>query len=132
MNIPKDCRYTNEHEWVRPDGSGFVKIGITDYAQGALGDIVYVELPEPGRSIKQMEALGSIEAVKTVSDLFSPVSGEVVEVNEQVRTDASVVNRSPYDEGWMIRARVSNPAEIENLLTPQAYEKMVAGLEGGH
>jgi glycine cleavage system H protein len=132
MNIPKDCRYTNEHEWVRPDGAGFVKIGITDYAQGALGDIVYVELPEPGRSVKQMEAFGSIEAVKTVSDIFSPVTGEVVEVNEMIKSDASVVNRSPYEEGWMVRARVSNPAEIEKLLTPNAYEEMVAGLEGGH
>jgi glycine cleavage system H protein len=132
MNIPKDCRYTNEHEWVRPDGAGFVKIGVTDYAQGALGDIVYVELPEPGRVIEQMETFGSIEAVKTVSDLFSPVSGEVVEVNEMIRADASVVNRSPYGDGWMVRARVSNPAEIEKLMTPDAYEKMVSGLEGGH
>lgn len=132
MNIPKDCRYTNEHEWVRPDGPGYVKIGVTDYAQGALGDIVYVELPEPGRSLKQMETFGSIEAVKTVSDLFSPVTGEVVEVNEAIRSDASVVNRSPYDEGWMVRARISNPAEIEKLLSPEAYAEMVSGLEGGH
>lgn len=132
MNIPKDCRYTNEHEWVRPDGAGFVKIGITDYAQGALGDIVFVELPEAGRALKQMEAFGSVEAVKTVSDLFSPVTGEVVEVNDAIRSDASVVNRSPYDEGWMVRARVSNPAEIETLLTPEAYAEMVSGLEGGH
>jgi glycine cleavage system H protein len=132
MSIPKDCRYTNEHEWVRPDGAGFVKIGITDYAQGALGDIVFVELPDAGRSLKQMETFGSVEAVKTVSDLFSPISGEVAESNEAIRTDPSVVNRSPYEEGWMIRARLGDPSELEKLLTPDAYEKLVGGLEGGH
>jgi len=132
MNIPKDCRYTNEHEWVRPDGAGFVKIGVTDYAQGALGDVVYVELPEPGRPLKQMEAFGSVEAVKTVSDLFSPITGEVAEVNEAIKTDPAVVNRSPHDEGWMIRARLKDAGELEKLLTPEAYEEMVRGLEGGH
>ena len=90
MNIPKDCRYTNEHEWVRPDGAGFVKIGVTDYAQGALGDVVYVELPEPGRPLKQMEAFGSVEAVKTVSDLFSPITGEVAVIS------ASTTSISPF------------------------------------
>ncbi len=132
MNIPKDCRYTNEHEWVREDGAGFVKVGITDYAQGALGDIVYIELPEPGRPLKQMEAFGSVEAVKTVSDLFSPVTGEVVEINDGIKADPAVVNRSPYGEGWMIRARVANAAEIKSLLTPEAYEELIHGLEGGH
>ena len=129
--FPNDRRYTKDHEWVKAEGRA-ATIGITDFAQRELGDIVYVELPEPGRSVKQTEVFGSIEAVKTVSEVFSPVTGEVVEVNEMIKSDASVINRSPYDEGWMVRARVSNPAEIENLLTPKAYEEMVAGMEGGH
>ena len=103
--IPDNCRYTNEHEWVRPDGPDHVKIGITDFATGALGDIVFVELPAVGSALKSMATFGSVEAVKTVSDLFSPVTGEVAEVNPAVQTDPGVVNRSPYDEGWMIRAR---------------------------
>ncbi len=130
--IPENCRYTNEHEWVRPDGPDHVKIGITDFATGALGDIVFVELPSTGAALTAMGSFGSVEAVKTVSDLFSPVTGAVVEVNPAIQSDPGVVNRSPYDEGWMIRARVTNPAEIDALLTPKAYEELVAGLEGGH
>jgi glycine cleavage system H protein len=130
--IPDNCMYTSEHEWVRPDGPDHVKIGITDFATGALGDIVFVELPGVGAALTAMGTFGSVEAVKTVSDLFSPVTGSVVEVNAAVQSDPSVVNRSPYDEGWMIRARITNPAEIQALLTPKAYEEMVAGLEGGH
>ena len=130
--IPDNCRYTSEHEWVRPDGPDHVKIGITDFATGALGDIVFVELPGVGAALTAMGTFGSVEAVKTVSDLFSPVTGSVVEVNAAVQSDPSVVNRSPYDEGWMIRARITNPAEIQALLTPKAYEELVAGLEGGH
>ena len=129
--IPKDCRYTKEHEWVRPDGSGHVKIGITDYASGALGDIVFVELPAAGTALNQMQPFGSVEAVKTVSDLFSPVTGEVAEVNAAIQGDAGVVNRDPYGEGWMIRARVAIPAELDALLSPEAYEGMVRELEGG-
>ena len=130
--IPDNCRYTNEHEWVCPDGPDHVKIGITDYATGALGDIVFVELPAVGAALKAMGTFGSVEAVKTVSELFSPVTGTVVEVNPGVQSDPGVVNRSPYDEGWMIRVRMTNPAELDALLTPKAYEEMVAGLEGGH
>ncbi len=129
--IPKDCRYTNEHEWVRPDGAQHVKIGITDYAQGALGDIVFVELPAAGTPLNQMQPFGSVEAVKTVSDLFSPVSGVVVEVNAALQGDAGVANRDPYGDGWMIRARLNNPAELEALLSPDAYEVIVKNLEGG-
>ncbi len=129
--IPKDCRYTNEHEWVRPDGQGHVKIGITDYAQGALGDIVYVDLPAAGTPLSQMQPFGSVEAVKTVSDLYSPVTGEVADVNPALKSDPAVVNRSPYEEGWMIRARLNDPAEIDRLLTAEAYEDLVRGLEGG-
>lgn len=130
--IPKDCRYTKEHEWVKPDGAGHVKIGITEFASGALGDIVFVELPPVGRSLAQMQAFGVVEAVKTVSDLYSPVTGEVAEVNGAIQADPGVVNRSPHDEGWMIRASLKDPAELDGLLSPEAYEELVRGLEGGH
>lgn len=131
MNIPKDCRYTKEHEWVRADGDA-VAIGITDYAQSALGDIVFVELPKPGQRLAQMQAFGSVEAVKAVSDLYSPVSGEVLETNPRVADDPSLVNASPYGDGWMVRARLANPAELDNLLSPEEYGKLVSGLEAGH
>lgn len=129
--IPQELRYTNEHEWVRPDGPDHVKIGITDYAQGALGDIVYVEVPAVGTPLNHLQPFGSVEAVKTVADLFSPITGEVAAVNEAVKADPAVVNRSPYDEGWMIRARVADPAQLEGLLSAAAYAALVAGLEGG-
>ena len=131
MQIPKDCRYTKEHEWVRLEGSE-VRIGITDYAQSALGDIVFVELPAAGRKLTQMQPFGSVEAVKAVSDLFSPITGEVLEANTAVGDDPSVVNRAPFGDGWMIRARLADPAELEKLLSPQEYETLVAGLDAGH
>jgi glycine cleavage system H protein len=131
MNIPKDCRYTKEHEWVKLDGSE-VRIGITDYAQSALGDIVFVELPKVGQRLAQLQAFGSVEAVKAVSDLYSPVTGEVLEVNSGIADDPTVVNRSPYEEGWMVRARLADPGELKNLLDPEAYGKLVASLEEGH
>jgi glycine cleavage system H protein len=131
MNIPKDCRYTKEHEWVRVEGD-VVVVGITDYAQSALGDIVFVELPKVGLKLAAMQPFGSVEAVKAVSDLFSPVSGEVTAVNAALGDDPTVVNKAPYGDGWMIKARLSSPAELETLLSPADYETLVAGLEGGH
>jgi glycine cleavage system H protein len=131
MNIPKDCRYTNEHEWVRREGD-LVVVGVTDYAQSALGDIVFVEMPKVGARLAAMQPFGSVEAVKAVSDLFSPVTGEVAAVNEAVADDPTVVNRAPYGDGWLIKAKPTNPAEFDALLSPEAYEKLVAGLEGGH
>jgi glycine cleavage system H protein len=131
MDVPKDCRYTKEHEWVRLEGDR-VRIGITDYAQSALGDIVFVELPKVGQRLAQMQPFGSVEAVKAVSDLFSPVTGEVLEVNPGVSDDPMVVNRSPHGDGWMVVAKMENPGELETLLTPEAYEALVAGLEAGH
>jgi glycine cleavage system H protein len=122
MDIPKDCRYTKDHEWIRVEGDG-ARIGITDFAQSALGDIVFVDLPKPGAKLKQMEELGSVEAVKTVSPINSPVSGEVLAVNEAIADDPSIVNRSPYQEGWMLRIRMSDPSEMDRLLTPEAYEE---------
>ncbi|HKW51874.1 MAG TPA: glycine cleavage system protein GcvH [Candidatus Eisenbacteria bacterium] len=122
MNVPKDLRYTKEHEWVRVEG-GEVIVGVTDYAQGELGDVIFVELPAPGTKVAQMKAFGTIDAVKTVSDLFAPVGGEVTAVNTELKGNPALVNQSPYDKGWMVRIRVANPKEIDTLLNAGAYEK---------
>jgi len=125
MPSPSDRRYTKEHEWVRvEDNMGTV--GITDYAQDQLGDIVYVDLPSPGTHVKQLEKLGEIESVKAVSDLYSPVSGEVVEVNQGVNDRPELVNQSPYEEGWLVRLRLADPAELDNLLTAKQYDELIA------
>ncbi|HEY9383634.1 MAG TPA: glycine cleavage system protein GcvH [Gemmatimonadales bacterium] len=125
-NVPDDLRYTAEHEYVKstPE-AGVVIVGITDYAQGELGDVVFVNLPKPGQHFDAHQAFGTIEAVKAVSDLFCPVAGEVTAVNAALDADPAVVNRSPYDEGWMIRLKVSNPADLEGLLTPAAYRAQI-------
>lgn len=119
--LPDDLRYTEEHEWVRTTEDGVVEIGITEYAQGELGDVVFVELPKAGESFEKMQVFGTIEAVKAVSELFSPVSGEVVEVNEALDADPAAVNSDPYGEGWMIRMRLTNTSELEGLLDAAAY-----------
>jgi glycine cleavage system H protein len=125
MPSPSDRRYTKEHEWVRvEDNMGTV--GITDYAQDQLGDIVYVDLPSPGTEVKQLEKLGEIESVKAVSDLYSPVSGELVEVNQGVNDRPELVNQSPYEEGWLVRVRLADPAELDNLLTAKQYDELIA------
>jgi glycine cleavage system H protein len=128
--IPGDLRYTKEHEWVRVEG-GEAVIGITDFAQASLGDIVFIDLPQKGDPVSQHDTFGSVEAVKAVSDLYSPVSGEVVEVNSAIQDDPAVVNGSPYGDGWMIRAKMSDPKELEALLDAGAYERHVAELEEG-
>jgi glycine cleavage system H protein len=120
--IPEDRVYTEEHEYLHEtDRKDVVEIGITDYAQGELGDVVYVDLPAVGAKFARMEPFGTIEAVKAVSELFCPVSGEVVEVNAAIEGDPSVVNKDPYGAGWMIKLRVKNAAEIEELLGPAEY-----------
>jgi len=120
--IPDDLVYTEEHEYVhKTSAPGVVEVGITDYAQGELGDVVYVELPKAGAKFGRMEPFGTIEAVKAVSELFCPVAGEVVEVNAAIEGDPSVINKDPYGGGWMIRLRVGNPAELEELLGPAEY-----------
>jgi glycine cleavage system H protein len=124
MNVPKDLRYTKEHEWIRVKG-GEVEVGITDYAQGELGDVIFVELPAPGTRIAQMKAFGTIDAVKTVSDLFAPVSGEITAVNETLKENPAFVNQSPYEKGWMVRIRVDDPKEIEALLAAEDYKKLL-------
>ena len=124
--LPDNLHYTEEHEYVRPDeDAGVVVVGITDYAQGELGDVVYVDLPEVGAKLNQMDEFGSIEAVKAVSQLFSPVAGEVVEINEALEGDPALVNRDPYGDGWMIKLRLRNPGDLEQLLTAADYAQHI-------
>jgi len=125
MKVPKDLKYTKEHEWIRVEGNVGV-IGITDFAQSQLSDIVYVEIPETGTEVKQMESFGTVEAVKAVSDLYSPVSGKVIEVNQKVKDDPSIINKDPYGDGWLIKVEISNPDELNNLLSPEEYEKLIS------
>jgi glycine cleavage system H protein len=122
-DIPDTLRYTEEHEYIREtDVEGEVFVGITDYAQGELGDVVYVELPEVGDSFERMDAFGTIEAVKAVSDLYSPVAGEVVEANGSLEDDPGLVNSDPYGDGWMIRLRVTEPGQLTELLDAVGYK----------
>ena len=124
--IPEVLKYTEEHEFVRSaDSEDEIVVGITDYAQGELGDVVYVELPSVGDSFERMEVFGTIEAVKAVSDLYCPVSGEVVAVNEALEEDPALVNTDPYGEGWMIRLRVQDPSGLDELLDADAYRAIV-------
>jgi len=120
-NIPEDLHYSKDHEWVRVEGD-VVVIGITDYAQNSLGDVVYVELPKVGEEFAANESFGSVESVKAVSEMFSPVSGAVVAVNEALADEPEKVNGDPYGEGWMIRVRLSNSGEVDSLLTAAEYE----------
>jgi len=125
-NIPADLLYTKEHEYLRKIGDdGIVQIGITDYAQGELGDVVYVELPKVGTRFRRMEVLGTIEAVKAVSELFCPTSGEITEVNSALDGDPGAVNRDPYGAGWMVKLRLINPGELAELLPPGDYRKQI-------
>lgn len=125
MTSPKDLRYTKTHEWVRVEGD-VATIGITDYAQNELGDITYLELPEVGSQVTQNEPLGVIESVKAASDIYAPVSGEVIERNERVIESPDLVNRSPYDEAWLIKVKVTNPSELESLMDADQYDAFAA------
>lgn len=124
--VPDNMFYTEEHEYVLREGDEIV-VGITDYAQGELSDIVFVELPEVGASFTKTEPFGTIEAVKAVSELYTPAGGEVVAVNESLADDPAVVNRDPYGDGWMVRLRLNDPAELDELLSPDAYKALIAG-----
>ena len=121
MNIPSDLKFTKDHEWIRIEGDEAI-IGITDFAQRELGDIVFVEIETEGEELDQEEVFGTVEAVKTVSDLFMPISGEVIEFNEKLETNPEVVNEDPYGEGWMIKIRVSDENELNELLSADEYE----------
>ena len=120
-NVPEDLHYSKDHEWVRVVGD-IATIGITDYAQSSLGDVVYVEVPKPGDEFAAHESFGSVESVKAVSELFTPVSGAVVEANETLQDEPEKVNQDPYGDAWMIRIRMSHPGEVDSLLTAAEYE----------
>lgn len=124
MNIPADLKYTQDHEWVRVEGD-LVVVGVTDFAQGELGDVVFVEIETEGEDLGKGETFGTVEAVKTVSDLFMPVGGEVVEVNEALADDPELVNKDPYGDGWMIKVKVADAAELNELLDADAYKAMI-------
>ena len=125
MNFPTDLKYTKEHEWIRPEGN-VAYVGITDYAQKELGDIVFVEIETLGETLDKEEMFGTVEAVKTVSDIYMPVSGKILEVNEAVSEQAEIVNKDPYGEGWMIKIEMTDPSQLDDLLDAAAYEKLIA------
>ena len=124
MNIPSNVRYTKEHEWIRVEGNE-AYVGITDYAQSELGEIVFVDINTEGETLAQEEVFGSVEAVKTVSDLNMPVSGEVLEINETINDQPELVNNDPYGEGWMIKISVASPEELDNLLDAEGYKALI-------
>ena len=124
MNIPTNLKYTKDHEWVSIEGN-IATIGITDFAQSELGDIVYVEIETEGETIEAEEVFGSVEAVKTVSDLFMPISGEIIEFNPELDANPELVNSNPYENGWMIKVKLSNPSEIEGLMSADEYKDLV-------
>lgn len=125
MNIPEDLKYTKDHEWVRVDGD-VITVGITEFAQGELGDIVYVEIETEGESLESEEVFGTIEAVKTVSDLFMPVSGEILEFNAALEDAPETVNSDPFGEGWMVKIKLSDASQLEGLLDAEGYKAVVA------
>lgn len=125
MNVPSNLKYTKDHEWVSIDGD-IATVGITDFAQGELGDIVYVEVETVDETLEVEEVFGTVEAVKTVSDLFLPLSGEIIEFNENLETNPEIVNSDPYGEGWMIKLKIANPEQIQDLLDDQAYKEIIS------
>jgi glycine cleavage system H protein len=124
MNFPENLKYTKDHEWILVDGNTGT-VGITEHAQGELGDVVFVELPAVGKSMKQGDSFGTIEAVKAVSDLFSPVAGSIVEVNKALAATPELVNKDPYGEGWMVKLTLANPSELGSLLNSAAYKALI-------
>jgi glycine cleavage system H protein len=124
MNVPEGLKYTKDHEWIHIEGDSGT-VGITDFAQGELGDIVFIEIETIGESLKKEEVFGTIEAVKTVSDMFMPVSGEVIVVNPELENNPALVNKDPYGKGWMIKIKLSNPSEVSELLSADAYKALL-------
>ncbi|MCM3797849.1 glycine cleavage system protein GcvH [Caldibacillus thermoamylovorans] len=124
MGTPKDFRFSKEHEWVKVEGDK-VRVGISDFAQSELGDIVFVELPEVGKKLQVNEPFGSVESVKTVSELYAPISGTIVEVNEQLTDSPELVNESPYEQAWMVVIEPEDPSELETLMTADEYDQMI-------
>ena len=126
MNTPDDLRYTEEHEWIRADG-GRITVGITDYAQDALGDVVYVDVPANGTRVEKGQPFGEVESTKSVSDLYAPITGAIVERNESLESNPELVNSDPYGEGWMVVIEADDPSDAESLLSPQAYTELIDG-----
>ncbi len=126
MSTPADLKYTREHEWVKDNGDGTATVGITDFAQGELGDIVFVELDDEGTEFSKDDTFGTVEAVKTVSDLFAPLDGEIVEINEALEDNPEVVNDDPYGEGWMIKIKISDTSQMDGLLSADEYQELTA------
>ncbi len=124
MNIPQELKYTKDHEWVKIDGD-VATVGVTDFAQGELGDIVYVEVETLGETLERDEVFGTVEAVKTVSDLFLPLAGEILEFNESLENTPEKVNSDPYGEGWMIKLKISDQSQMSNLLSPEEYKDLI-------
>lgn len=125
MPVPEDRRYSREHEWALPEPDGLILVGITDFAQHELGDVVYVELPQPGDRVTQNAQMGEVESVKAVSELFSPISGEVTAVNDEVKNAPELLNESPHEKGWLIRVKPDDPAELDTLLDAAAYSALI-------
>lgn len=123
MNTPENLKYTKEHEWIRVEGD-FAYVGITDFAQSELGDIVYVEVDALNEEVAQDDVFGSVEAVKTVSDLYMPITGEIVEMNEDLEAEPEKVNNDPYGDGWMVKIKITNPEELDGLLDAEAYKEL--------
>ena len=126
MNYPDDIRYTKEHEWIRDNGDGTATVGITDFAQGELGDIVFVELNDEGMELEQDDSFGTVEAVKTVSDLYAPVAGSIAEINAELEEHPELVNDDPYGKGWMIKMKVKDAGDIQKLMSSEDYQEIVA------
>ncbi len=126
MSYPTDLKYTKEHEWIRDNGDGTATVGITDFAQGELGDIVFVEIEPEGFSFDQDEVFGTVEAVKTVSELFAPVAGEIVETNEKLEMEPELVNDDPYGDGWMVKISIGDESQLDDLMSPDEYKEIVA------
>jgi glycine cleavage system H protein len=124
LNVPDKLKYTSEHEWVALEDD-VATFGISEYAQGELGDVVFVELPAIGTKVKALQPFGTIEAVKAVSELFAPMSGEIIEINKELETDPMLVNRDPYGQGWMVKVRINDPGEWDKLLPASEYRKLV-------
>ncbi|MGH2660462.1 MAG: glycine cleavage system protein GcvH [Actinomycetota bacterium] len=130
MDFPQELRYSKEHEWVRDEGGGRIRLGITDYAQDALGDIVYVDVPEVGTAVTAMQPFGEVESTKSVSDVFSPVTGTIVERNPLLDERPELVNESPYGEGWLVVLGMSDPSELDSLMDAAAYQAHLRETEG--
>ena len=126
MNIPQELKYTKDHEWVKIDGN-IATVGVTDFAQGELGDIVYVEVETVGETMEREEVFGTVEAVKTVSDLFLPLAGEIIEFNESLEDAPEKVNTDPYGDGWMVKIKMSDEDEIAGLMSPEEYKELIVG-----